>query len=33
MPTYRIRVLQHAEHITSVIKAGQIVQGTAPQGG
>ena len=32
-PLDDIRVLQHAEHITCVIKAGQIVKGTASQGG
>src|SRR4029453_8323386 len=30
-PLDDIRVLQHAAHITCVIKAGQIVQSTAPQ--
>ena len=32
-PLDDIRVLQHAEHITCVIKAGQIVKGTAPREG
>ena len=32
-PLDDIRVLQHAEHITSVLKAGEIVKSTAPQGG
>ena len=32
-PLDDIRILQHAEHITGVLKAGQIVKGTAPPRG